>query len=201
MSNEGSTKNITFSHLPDSLYHVYRATQPSGAGNQLSAGRYNYLLTTTTDSTGIGSFTDVSAVESWYVIIRADPGTNELVGCHSEIANPTDVSLTDVTATYQYETQSIEVAWETASEVDILGFNVLRGMTEFAAGVQLNEDFVAVDKPGQTDGSTYTFSDNDVLFGSTYYYWIEVVGMNGSRERVGPERAFVGFRLFMPFIQ
>jgi len=200
MSYEGATKNVTFSHLPDSLYHVYRATQPSGAGNQLSSGRYNYLLTTTTDSAGVGSFTDVSAEESWYVIIRADPGTNELVGCHSQIAYPTDVNITDFTATYNPATASIDLAWETASEVDLLGFNVRRGTSEFAVGEQLNEEQMAVSNPGQMDGATYTYTDADVAFGTTYYYWIEIIGLDGSRERVGPQDAFAGFRLFMPFI-
>jgi hypothetical protein len=37
MSYDGSTKNVTFDHLPDSTYHIYRSTQPSGAPNQLSS--------------------------------------------------------------------------------------------------------------------------------------------------------------------
>jgi hypothetical protein len=41
--------------------------------------------------------------DAWYVVIRADPSSNELVGCHSEIAFPTNVRVIDFSAAYLAE--------------------------------------------------------------------------------------------------
>ena len=196
----GPDKTITFSDRPNAYYHIYKSTLFSGADNQLSNGRYQYLDSVFTDEFGVASYTDNEPLQSWYIVIRADVATGDLIGCHSEEANPTDVELIDFTATYNPATASIDLAWETASEVDIIGFNVWRGTSEFAVGEQLNEEQMAVSNPGQMDGATYTYTDADVAFGTTYYYWIEIIGLDGSRERVGPQDAFAGFRLFMPFI-
>ena len=179
-------------------YLIYRSQNASGAGNGASNGRYFYFDTVTTTST-IGSFVDESTGSNWYIVFQVDE-TNTPIGCHSEPADPTGVSITDFSAQYSAEKTAIELAWQTASEVDVLGFNVLRSTSEVGAQVQINEEQVDVAHPGQMDGSRYTFDDNSVSIGQTYYYWIELIKTDSSGESVGPEAAFAGFRLFLPFV-
>lgn len=193
-------KEVYFFGQPDSTYHVYRSQNGSGADNGASNGQYFWIATVPTDEIGNGSYVDDTTEESWYLVIQADPTTNEIIGCHSEPADPTSVSISDFSAAYTTEKTAIELSWQTASEVDILGFNVLRSTSEVGARIQLNEDQVAVENPGQMDGSNYSFDDYDVTMGHTYYYWIELIKTDSSRESVGPEAAFAGFQLFLPFV-
>ena len=193
-------KEVRFYGQPDSTYHIYRSQNGSGAGNGASNGQYFWIATVPTDEFGNGSYLDDTTEESWYLVIQANPGTNEIIGCHSEPVDPTGVSITDFSAQYSAEKTAIELVWQTASEVNILGFNVLRSNSEGGARVQINEEQVDVANPGQMEGSDYSFDDYAVTMGQTYYYWIELIKTDSSRESVGPEAAFSGFRLFLPFV-
>jgi hypothetical protein len=83
---------MVISWSPSGTYHVYRSTNGSGANNELSNGRYNYV-TTVTGTT----FTDTScgSTESrcWHIVVPANLSTNAIVGCHSLESSPTAVTL------------------------------------------------------------------------------------------------------------
>ena len=197
----GSDKTVSFWHLPNSTYHVYRATQPSGAGNQLSSGRYNYLRTEITNEFGISTFTDVYSGDSWYVVIRADSDTNELVGCHSEELDPTNVRVLGFTATYLAPARAVELTWTSASEINIFGFNIYRSTNpEVRPNVPLNTKLIQAENLGKLDGNPYTFRDPDVQLGKTYYYWLEVVPLEGRDEIVGFASARTMLEFFFPLL-
>jgi len=193
-------KEVRFYGQPDSAYHIYRSQNGSGADNGASNGQYFWITTVQSDEFGNGIYIDDTNEESWYLVIQADPESNEIIGCHSERADPTGVRMGEFTADYDVATPSIELVWETASEVDILGFNVLRSTSETGQRVQLNANLIPVENPGQMIGDRYTYSDTDLLLGETYYYWIEIFGLDSSRESIGAQSARAGFRLFLPFV-
>ncbi len=69
---------------------------------------------------------------------------------------------------------SIEISWETESEFDTVGFNVLRSDNATGPFTRINEITI----PGSADpvaGGSYQFVDPDVEPGSTYYYRLEDV--------------------------
>jgi hypothetical protein len=103
--------------------------------------------------------------------------------------SPLSVTL----ASFQAEAaeQEIVVAWETASELNNLGFNVYRGTSATGEAVQLNEEMIPSQAPGSGEGFYYEYLDTDVQPGVTYYYWLEDVDANGTLTRHGPVTASV----------
>jgi hypothetical protein len=103
--------------------------------------------------------------------------------------NPTAVELVSFTATA--DARAIVVAWETASEVDNLGFNLYRGESPDGVRVKLNRSLIASQFPGSPVGAAYEFVDGLVQRGITYYYWLDAVDVSGSAATYGPVSAQV----------
>ena len=190
----------TFYTEQPGTYLVYKSKNASGSGNS-SNGRYSYFATVT-DVSGIGSFTDDSPALglNWYIVLQVD-GNNEPIGCHSEPADPTNVRVFDFTAAFNVTDKVVELNWETASEFDILGFNVLRSTSKTGGREKLNEELLPADNPGGGAGSSYDFVDDEIAMGSTYYYWIEVIETGGGRESVGPRDVHTGYLFYIPFVK
>jgi hypothetical protein len=79
----------------------------------------------------------------------------------------------------------VALAWKTASEVDNLGFNLYRALTEDGERATLNGDVIASAAPGNIAGASYSFTDN-VPLKRTVYYWLEAIGPDGSATLHGP---------------
>ncbi len=115
-----------------------------------------------------------------------------------DLPHPTAVKLLSFTATGQ--PGRVVVAWETATEIDNLGFNLYRrqaGTTDYA---QLNGSLIPSPAPGQAQGASYTFVDAGVTAGQTYEYLLEDVDMDGTRTSHGPAVATVPFAIFLPLV-
>ncbi len=85
------------------------------------------------------------------------------------------------------QSDHILVTWETSSEIDHLGFNLLRGASASEPDTQLNSALIPSQAPGSPTGFAYSWQDRLALeSGTTYYYWLEIVGMDGSVVRDGP---------------
>lgn len=70
----------------------------------------------------------------------------------------------------------ILVSWETATEVNNLGFNVYRAELVEGERVKLNPELIMSKVgPGGMTGATYEFLDETAAVGVTYYYWLEDV--------------------------
>lgn len=81
---------------------------------------------------------------------------------------------------------SIKLEWETAQELDNLGFNLYRGLTDdINAAVKLNSSLI----PGNTGSATgayYEWLDTNVVIGTQYTYWLKDIDTNGVETAHGP---------------
>jgi len=100
---------------------------------------------------------------------------------------PTAVELVSFTAVAQGG--AVLVAWETASEVDSLGFHLYRAEAADGPQARLNEELIPVQTPGGSAGAAYTFVDVAVEAGVAYYYLLEDIDIRGAVTRHGPVSA------------
>ncbi len=75
----------------------------------------------------------------------------------------------------------IEVAWSTTSEIDNAGFHVLRGTGEKGPFGKVTDQLIP-SKGSELAGADYTFVDRDIKGGTTYFYRLEIIDVEG---RVG----------------
>lgn len=96
----------------------------------------------------------------------------------------------------------VQVEWETASETEILGFNLWRAREREAEFVQLNDDLIAAQSPGQPSGAAYAWPDGQVEPAHEYWYQLEVVALQGQDRFLGPVAATVArparYRAMLP---
>ncbi len=96
-----------------------------------------------------------------------------------------------ISFTVRTEDQVVILEWETASEVDNVGFNVYKSL-------DYKEDYQPVNSaliPGAgntSESHNYIYKDVDVLSGETYYYKLESVNINGNTISLGPVAIAVG---------
>jgi hypothetical protein len=107
------------------------------------------------------------------------PGTGE-----ATYEFPTAVTLAAFEATPQDE--AILVTWETAMELDNVGFNLYRSATEEGPYAQLNETLIPPQFPGEVMGGYYEWLDTDVQPGVIYYYKLEDIDVKGVSAFHGP---------------
>jgi len=91
------------------------------------------------------------------------------------------VTLTSFTATV--EGQAVVLRWETASEVNMLGFYIWRSTSE---GGDYSRISGLIPAEGEIVGASYQFTDANVELGQTYFYKLEAMETNGSSEFYGP---------------
>jgi hypothetical protein len=79
----------------------------------------------------------------------------------------------------------VDVAWQTASEVNTVGFLLYRANTPAGPGEKITPNLIPVQGDALTGGD-YHYSDDSVRAGQTYYYWLEEIETSGSATRHGP---------------
>lgn len=92
------------------------------------------------------------------------------------------VTLTKFTATYQ--SGKVHLYWETASEVDLIGFYVLRAVDTPAQYTRITDEIIPAE--GSLVGAPYSFDDTAIQPGRTYYYLLEAEDTVGSLDTHGP---------------
>jgi hypothetical protein len=82
-----------------------------------------------------------------------------------------------------YDPGGIIITWSTASEVDTMGFNLYRaeGSAEGTFELVNTEPIPATGDP--LTGAEYQLEDRDVEPGHLYFYLIEEIEWNGTRQR------------------
>lgn len=76
--------------------------------------------------------------------------------------------------------EGVLLEWETAMQVNSLGFNVLRSQSEKGEFVAVNQSLI----PSQSGGK-YTYRDQTVKSGQKYYYQLEEISTSGYKSQQG----------------
>ncbi len=84
-----------------------------------------------------------------------------------------------------FNAATIIIEWETASEVDTLGFNIQRGETETGPVERLNPALIQPSSDPLTGGA-YTYKDETAQPGKTYFYFLEEIESSGNTNQHGP---------------
>jgi hypothetical protein len=100
---------------------------------------------------------------------------------------PTAIDLASFTAKSQGD--DVLLAWETANELDNLGFHLYRATSSGGQKTRLNKRLIPSQMPGSVIGATYTFWDRTAEPGRAYYYWLEDVDVQGVATLNGPVSA------------
>lgn len=186
---------------PGQLYYIYRSQNSSDANNGASNGRYFYLDSITMEPSGYVNYSDETTLQSWYLVIAAGSDGIGFGGCHSEFVGPLAAVLSDFTSSFNPDTASVELSWETFSDSDILGFDIYRSDEYSPVLVKINNETLLVEEPGGTEGNQYSYTDAGVQFGQTYTYWLDLIDLEGQTSRFGPVTQFAGFKVFVPIMQ
>lgn len=117
---------------------------------------------------------------------------------YTAICDPTAVIFGGIDAQLVPLPTSVKVTWDTLSEIDMLGFNLYRAETLLGSRQKLNDMLIPA-MYHNIFGGEYSYVDETVISGRTYYYWVEAV-MSNKSEELGPEEVFVGSRIFLPFL-
>ncbi len=102
---------------------------------------------------------------------------------------PGDVGLPVEMASYQarLEKNSVVLTWKTATEINNVGFNILRRDQADFSVIASYTDIPSLRSPGTSiAGGRYAYTDATVSRGETYEYMIEEVSSDGRTKRYGP---------------
>jgi hypothetical protein len=79
----------------------------------------------------------------------------------------------------------LTITWTTESELDIIGFNLLRSESEDGPYIRINDELI----PPAMDpnvGGEHRYVDHDVVNGVTYYYKLESIDRQGNSTESEP---------------
>jgi len=112
--------------------------------------------------------------------------TDGVIYTSSCIPNAVDLKSFDVLR----KSKKAILTWETANEIDILGFNIYRSGKKDGTLKKVNENIINADAVGTTDGAQYEFINYSLKPWKTYFYWLESVGMSEQETTLyGPYKA------------
>ena len=106
---------------------------------------------------------------------------------------PLPITLTSFTA--EYTNDELSLLWTTQSESNNMGWNIYRGENEDALSnnqaIKINPRMIV--GAGTTNEPTeYQYRDyTDIVYGRTYWYWIESISTSGTTENFGPISIFI----------
>ena len=115
------------------------------------------------------------------------------------IRQPTGVIISDFLA--RPERGQVRITWTTLTEANILGFNVLRGLSRVGGFQQINAQLILAQHSGTTEGARYTFEDREPLPGGVSHYRLEVIRLDGRSQVVGGDTVTLpGSRFYLPMM-
>jgi hypothetical protein len=138
-----------------------------------------------------GTVTDREcAVEPYYVEVIGVSSLSPFVLDNDQPASPIPTAVTVSRFEAGWSGSAIQVEWETATEIDNLGFNLYRSTTMDGPAERLNEVIIPSQlAPGSSTGAQYLWLDEGVKAGVNYYYILEHVDIRGMSTRHGPVAA------------
>jgi hypothetical protein len=147
------------------------------------------------------SYANVSGVQNRLIVdwirIRKWCGADAVTEVR-DVQYPTAVTVTSFNA--HPGGGKIHLEWQTAIELDLLGFNLYRSTSLAGDREQLNLNVIQAAVPGDYQGADYDYMDTQVQPGTSYYYWLEAVPVAGPRQLLGPVEATLMHENYLPLI-
>lgn len=113
---------------------------------------------------------------------------------------PTAVDVVSFGATAP-ATSFVVITWETASELNLIGFNLYRGSSLAGPFSSVNPELIPAQGLGGVFGVVYTFTDLDVQPGESYFYFLEALHTDQPATRYDPVLAVVPTKiLYLPLV-
>ncbi len=119
--------------------------------------------------------------------VRLEAHTNP--GANSSKSNDVPMTLTSCPTAARIESfrgtgnaRNVRLKWRTATELDVVSFNVWRTTARNGTFTQLNSAPVLVANPGSLTGTKYIYLDKTAKAGKVYLYKLELVGVGGTLE-------------------
>jgi hypothetical protein len=170
-------------------YRVYRSSQPSGAGNGASDGRYIRVARGLVDTT----YRDGGAPQSlcWYLVVAVDslaPGSLRFSGHSDEVGTDAALPVQLVSFTATGGEGVVVLRWRTESEWDNRGFHLYRGQELGGDWERVTPELIA-GAGNSSEPRNYVWRDGRVEPGGTYWYELESVDLLGGTRRWGPVSA------------
>jgi hypothetical protein len=128
---------------------------------------------------------------------RATYTFGPLCGLRINAEEPTAVTLLDFSV--QPRSNQVTVLWQTAQEIDTLGFNILRSTSLAQEPLPVNSLMIPAQAMGSINPTTYSYVDQNVETGVVYYYWLQVDNI-GEDQLFGPKEARTTFSVYLPTI-
>ncbi|MDH7487841.1 MAG: hypothetical protein QHJ81_16400 [Anaerolineae bacterium] len=187
---------------PDYLTRYWTVTS-SGISGFSCAATFKY-----TDADVVGTEANIKGAKwdsSWTVYDAVNAANNTFamtVSSFSDFTGGSDpllIMLASFTATPLAGAVLLE--WETASEMDVAGFNIWRSASPDGMYVKLNSALIPA-RGSPTRGARYTYTDADIVPGTVYWYRLEEVDIYGAGTLHGP---VIGtprpqYRINLPFL-
>lgn len=188
--------------------------EANGASSDGMWDTYTFCETSCAPGTGdAGAWTDSDSIAASESLARyLDPGTpayadsnrktdwyEETTPSQGSANSQTVIALASFTATGHASYMLVE--WETASEIDNASFNLWRSEAEAGLYTKLNADLIPA-RGGPTIGASYSYLDEAVTNGVTYWYKLEDVDLYGVSTFHGPVSATLWrlHRIYLPLL-
>jgi hypothetical protein len=98
--------------------------------------------------------------------------------------NPPALAVELLNFTAEPNESGVVLTWQTATERDNAGFNILRSEQRMGEYVQLNNSLIPT--RGNNEGATYSLVDNTIIKGKVYYYQLQDISFSENRTLHGP---------------
>jgi len=188
--------------LLDEDYDVAGSNRPSYSISVTPPTQYPYSTWA-----GVGSNRDVDSGLASGETISTTRGFLNATYDFGFSDTPTAVELLSFSAAPQGD--AILLTWETAAELDNVGFNLYRSETTDGPYMLLNSALIPPQFPGEVIGGVYDWLDTDVQPGVIYYYKLEDIDVKGVSTFHGPVTATAmasstptrrDFTIFLPLV-
>jgi hypothetical protein len=98
---------------------------------------------------------------------------------------PADAAVTITSFGARFQNNQVLVTWITATELNNLGFNILRSTTSSGTYAKI-AGVIPSQSPGSVTGGLYSYTDSNVTVGQTYYYKLQALERGGGTQQFGP---------------
>ena len=158
-------------------WHISWVNQvPEGTSQSFSARTGNTPIPdeTWTDFLPIAASNDLLGSSSQYIqyqvdFITTDIALSPILESVTITASETPTAVEIANFAAQRVGDTIRLSWDTATEIDLIGFNIYRSEGSNPARVLLNASLLQPLSPGSTDGNSYSFIDDTAAKRSDVY--------------------------------